>query len=131
MAHHARLLEEIVQVVLDEINAENNKDFQRSDWDFHFSRDTMTNESENIANEKIKAETQQIQVNTILNIAAAVGDEQTLKAICEIMDFDFEEIMNQLEQIEAEQDTANAKATLEGVVTDEPTAEDSSATIPE
>lgn len=125
------LLEEIVQVVLDEINKENNKDFQRSDWEFHFTRDTLTNETENIQNEKTKAETQQIQVNTILNVAANVGDEQTLKAICEILDWDFEELQDQIEQIQAEQDTANAMATLEGVVTDEPTAEDSSATVPE
>ena len=125
------LLEEIVKVVLDEINSENGTDFQLSDVEFVFSRDTITNETENISNEKVKAETQQIQVNTILNIAANVGDEQTLKAICEVMDWDYEDLKGQVEKMQEEQNTANAKATLEGVVTDEQTAETGSATVPE
>lgn len=124
------LLEEIVQVVLDEINAENKTDFKRSDWEFHFSRDTLTNETENIQNEKVKAETQQIQVNTILNIAANIGDEETLKAICEVMDIDYEEIKDKVPKPnEANDGLAEANATLEGVVTDERAAETGSETV--
>lgn len=125
------LLDQILKCVLNEINRDNDTDYQRSDVKFNFTRATMTNESENIQNEKVKAETQQIQVNTILNIAANVGDEQTLKAICDIMDFDYEELKGQVEQMHEERNTANAKAALEGVVTDEPTAEISTGTIPE
>ena len=127
----AFLEEHIIPLVLNEINEETGKGYQMTDIRFAFTRDTITNETENIQNEKVKAETKQIEVNTVLNIAANVGDEQTLKAICEIMDWDFEELKGQVDQIKEEQNTANAKAALEGVVTDEQKAEAGSGTIPE
>ena len=114
-----QILKQIIKVVLAEINKENKTDFQLSDIRFDFTRDVMTNETENIQNEKVKAETKQIEVNTILNIAANVGDEQTLKALCEIMEWDFEELKNQVEKMQEGQNTANAQAILEGVMTDE------------
>ena len=57
----------------------------------------MTNETENIANEKIKAETKQIEINTILNISAEIGDEKTLQLLCDSMDIDYEEIKDAIE----------------------------------
>ena len=118
-----QILKQIIKVVLAEINKENKTDYQLSDIRFDFTRDVMTNETENIQNEKVRAETKQIEVNTILNIAANVGDEQTLKALCEIMEWDFEELEGQVEKLKEEQDAANAKAMLEGVVTDGETEE--------
>ena len=106
------LLDDIIPVVLAEINAEEGTDYQRSDVEYHFERFTMTNETENIANEKAKAETKQIEVNTILNVAANVGDEQTLKAICDVMDWDFEELQGQIELLQEERATETAKMTL-------------------
>ena len=113
------LLEDIVKVVLAEINEEEGTDYQLSDVEINLERRTVTNESENIANEKVKAETKQIEVNTILNVAANVGDEQTLKAICEQMDWDFEELKDQIENMKEEQKTTDAQIALEGVVVDE------------
>ena len=123
------LLNSVVKCVLEEINKEYKKDFQRSDVKFVFTRETMTNETENIQNEKIKAETQQIQVNTILNVAANVGDDQTLKAICEVMDWDYKELQGEVEKLKEEQNTADARAMLEGVVTNEFQTETGSATV--
>jgi hypothetical protein len=114
---------------LAEINAEKKTDYQLSDIRFNFTRDIMTNETENIQNAKIEAETKQIEINTILNIAANVGDEQTLKAICELMECDFDELQGQVEKMREEQNTADARATLEGVVTDEQAAETGSTAI--
>ena len=54
-----------------------------------------------------------------------------MQAICDILEIDFEDVKDQVDEMQEEKDTANAKAKLEGVVTDEQTAEDSSATIPE
>ena len=53
-----------------------------------------------------------------MNIAVNVGDEQTLKAICEEMDWNFEELKGQLEKLQEEKSTADAKATLDGIVPD-------------
>lgn len=114
-----QVLKALCKVVLAEINAENKTDYQLSDIRFEFTRDVMVNETENIANDKIAAETRDVEINTILNIAANVGDEQTLKAICEVMEFDFEDLKGQLDQMNEPGNAADAKAILEGVVTDE------------
>jgi SPP1 family phage portal protein len=123
-----RFLKGIIKVVLDEINAKNGTDYQYTDVTVNFVPVIPTNEQENVQNAKTEAEAQQIRINTILNIAANVGDEQTLTAICEEMDWDFDDLKDQLEE---QNDTMTAMATLEGVVTDEQTAETGSTAIPE
>lgn len=120
-----QFLQPILQAVLDEINEKNGTDYQCSDVKIEFHHIIPTNEQENVQNAKTEAETQQIKINTILNIAASVGDEQALKAICDVMEWDFDELQSQLEQ----NDTIGAMATLEGVVTDEQKAETGSTAI--
>lgn len=115
-----KLLKEVVKIVLAEINAENGTDFQLSDVEFDFSRDIATNETENLQNERVKAETQQIQLNNILNIAASVGDEQTLKALCDVMEWDYEEIKGQVETAREDQNSPmKAREALDGIVPEE------------
>lgn len=126
-----KLLKEIIKIELAEINEENGTDFQMSDIKIDLTPDIPTNEAENLANEKVKAETQQIRINTVLNAAANIGDDAALQAICDILELDYEEIKDQVKKIQEEQSTAGAMATLEGVVTDEPKTEDSSGAIPE
>lgn len=117
-----KLLKSIVGVVLKEINDEFKTDYQISDIKpFAFERTLMTNESENVANEKIKAETKQIAINTILNVAVQIGDEEALRLICEELDIDFDEIKGELEKRKEEQSLIQAKNTLEEVdVEDDP-----------
>ena len=126
-----RFLKGIIRVVLDEINAKNGTDYQYSDVIVEFNPIIPTNEQENVQNAKTEAETQQIRINTILNIAANVGDEQTLKAICEEMDWEYDDLKDQLTKLNESQNTTDAMNLLEGVVTDEQTAETGTATIPE
>lgn len=114
-----RFLKGIIKVVLDEINQKNGTDYQYSDLTVGFHPVVPTNEQENAQNAKTEAETQQIRINTILNVAVNVGDEQTLKAICDEMDWDFDELEGQLEQMNEQQNTLNAMTALEGVVVDE------------
>lgn len=113
------ILNQIVEVVLAEINEEQGTDYQLTDIEYVFKRSIMTNESENIANEKIKAETKQIVINTILNVAAQIGEEKAVQLICEELDIDFEEIKIELEKRKEEQNLADAKAALEGVNVDD------------
>lgn len=126
-----RFFKPIIRVVLDEINQKNGTDYQYSDVEIKFKPVIPTNEQENVQNAKTEAETQQIRINTILNVAANVGDEQTLKAICEEMDWDFDEIQAEVEKMNEEANLNDAMNTLEGVVTDEQTAETGSTAIPE
>lgn len=109
-----KLLKEICKIVLQEINQENETDYQLSDIHFEFTRDIMTNETENIQNDLMKAQIKQIEVNTILNVAANIGDEEALRAICDILDLDFEAVQAQIEQA-AEDDLQNAMTTLDAV----------------
>lgn len=111
-----KLLKEIIKVVLAEINEVNGTDYQLSDIEFKFVHKIMVNETENIANERIKAEIKQIQVNTILNVAANIGDEEALKSICEVLDLDFEELKGQVEKMQEEQNLIEAQNALQGAV---------------
>lgn len=126
-----KLLKQVIKIKLAEINTKNGTDYQMSDIKIDLTPDIPTNESENIANEKIKAETQQIRINTILNVAVNIGDEEALKAICDELDLDYKTIKGKVERLKEEQNTANARATLEGVVTDEQAAEAGSGAVPE
>ena len=124
-----RFLKGIIKVVLDEINTKYGTDFQYSDVKIEFEHIVPTNEQENVQNALTEAQTEQMRVNTILNAATVIGDEETLKGICGILDLDFDELKGQLEKLNEEQSLANAQTMLEGVVTDEQTAETSTATI--
>ena len=124
-------LKNIIKVVLDEINAVNGTDYQSNDVRIEFEYIVPTNEQETVQNAYVEAQTENLRISTLLNVAAMAGDEQTLKAICEIMEWDFDELKGQLEKLNEEQNTVDAQATLEGVVTDEQTAEIDSAEVPE
>ena len=60
-----------------------------------------------------------------------IGDEEALKAICGILDLDFDDLKGQLGKLNEAKDTLEAQDTLEGVVTDEQQAEVGTETIPE
>ena len=121
-------LKGIIEVVLDEINTNNGTDYQYTDVKVDFQPVVPTNEQENAQNAKTEAETEQIRINTILNVATNIGDEQALKSICDILELDFDELKGKLEDPNS---VENAEATLEGVITDEQPAEISSTAIPE
>lgn len=113
-----RLLKQLIKIVLDEINLMNGTGYQITDVKINFERSIMTNETENTTNEKTEADTQQVRVNTILNIAAQIGDEQTLKALCDVMDWDYEELKDQVQK--EENTVADARKALDMVPPDEP-----------
>lgn len=112
-----RLLKQLVKVVLDEINKENSTDYQMSDVYFDFVREIMTNETENCTNDKTRADTQQVQINTILNVAATLDDETVVKSICEILEIDYEEIKEKLPK--QDYGTEQAQGILDGVQIEE------------
>ena len=125
-----RLLKKLLKVVLAEINEKNGTDYQIKDTYFDFKFKIPANETENIANEKVKAETQGIVLNNILNVAAQIGDEKTLQLICECLDIDYEDVKDRLQKMKEEPNTANAKALLNAVQTETET-ETTETTPPE
>lgn len=127
-----RFLKPIIKVVLDEINTKNGTDYQYSDVVVDFKPFLPTNESENASIAQIEAQTEQVKLNNVLSVASLIGDEEALKAVCGILDLDFDDLKGQLEKLNESQNTADAESTLDEVVTDdEQTAEIGAGTIPE
>jgi hypothetical protein len=110
------VLDDIVKVVLKEINEEHGKDYQITDIKYDFKRETMVNESENIQNEKVKAETEQLRINTLLNLVANIDDETLTRAICDELDFDYDEIKDKIAKMKDEQGLQGAKSTLNDLI---------------
>jgi SPP1 family phage portal protein len=99
-----QFLKKILKVVIAEINRIDGTDYQIKDVWFDFEREVMTNASDNALIEKTDAETQQVKLNSILNVAQALDNETVLQAICEILELDFEDVkMKVQEQDETEQ----------------------------
>jgi hypothetical protein len=91
-------LKKLVKVALQEINDINETEYQLNDVYFEFEREVMTNASDNAQIEKTEAETEQIKLNIILNAAARLDNDTVLQAICDLFDFDFEDVKAKVEQ---------------------------------
>lgn len=119
-----RLLKNLVKVVLEEINEAMGTAYQPADVTFNFERNIMVNEQENAQIELTKAQAKQVEINTILNVAATLDDETVLKNICAVMDIDYEEIKNNVPDAnEASNSLITAKSALNEVFTDDKTTD--------
>lgn len=114
-----QFLRKLLKVKLKEINAKNGTDYQLKDIRFEFKHEIMSNALENAQIALTEAQTEQLKVNTVLNVAAQIGDEAALKAICEALDLDFEEIKSKMKQLPEAPPTADARAALAAVVPEE------------
>ena len=91
-----QFLKKIVKVVLAEINKLDGTDYQMDDVYFDLKREIMTNATDNAQIEKIDAEKQQIQINTLLSLASVFDDETIIQNICDVIDLDYETIKGKL-----------------------------------
>ncbi len=117
-----QFLRKIIKVVLEEINANNDTDYQMKDVYFNFEREVMTNAQDNAAIELTNAQRQQVEINVLLGLAGTLDDETIVQSICDVLDIDYEEIKGKLPKKE-EQLINDAQTALDGVVTDEQAAE--------
>jgi len=110
-----QFLRKILKVVLKEINDNNGTDYQMKDVYFKFEREIITNASDNATIEKTDAEKQQIQINTLLNLAGTLDNETIVQNICEVLDINYEEIKSKLptDEVAATNEAANV---LDGIV---------------
>lgn len=113
-------LRKLIHVVLEEINREKNSAFTTEQVKIDFEREIMTNAEDNSNIDKINAEAQQIKINTLLSVALQIGDNETLRGICEVLDIDFEELKRELPD-KPEDETSNEEKALAalGVKVDE------------
>lgn len=113
-----RFLRRIVTVVIDEINEKGGADYQISDVYFKFTHEVMSNEQENKQNELTDAQRKQTEINILLGLANVLDDETIIRAICETLDLDYEEIKDKLPDDEANK-TEQAEHLLNNVVPDD------------
>lgn len=113
-----QFMRKIIKVVLDEINALNGTDYQLKDVYFDFEREVMTNATDNAAIDQVKAQTEQVKINTLLNLASTLDAETIVQLICDILDIDYEEIKAKL-PTPAEQETNDAAAAAAGIIPEE------------
>lgn len=117
------LMKKIVKVVLNEINEEHGKGYKHSDVKFDFTRTIPSNETENVENEKTKADTRNVEITTILNMAEVIGEEKVLRAICDVMDWEYDKLQAAITKAREEAGTTvrTAKSALHSLVPeDEP-----------
>lgn len=107
-----KFLKPIIKIVVDEINAVNGTDYQYSDVVIDFKHELIINDTETAQNSKTKADTEQVKLTNILNISSFIGDEETLRLICDTLDLDFEKIS---EQVKEKSDISTAKAILDDI----------------
>lgn len=87
-----QFLRKIVKCVLEEINSNLETDYSLNDVYFEFKREVMTNASDNAQIELTEAQTEQTKINTLLNVASAIGNESVAQEICDILDLDYDEV---------------------------------------
>ena len=68
------------------------------DIEINIVRETMVNENDVYENEKVQAETQKTLIGNILSAASRLDDDTVLKLLCEILELDYEEVKEKLEQ---------------------------------
>ena len=90
-------LKPMIQIALDEINATNGTNYTLKDVEVCLEREIPTNEKDNAEIEKYKAETKQIEVNIVLDAASKLDDETIIRALCDILDVDYEDIKDKIE----------------------------------
>ena len=87
-----------LSIVLDEINEEHHTAFEVEDVAIEINPVVPTNEKEDAEIEKIKAETRQIKVNTVLDAAAVIDEETLIEELCREMELEPEHVKKKLAQ---------------------------------
>lgn len=114
-----QFLRKMIKVALDEINAGMKTDYGMDDVYIKFEREVMTNAQDNAQIGLLDAQKQGQLLDNIMVAANALDEDTVLKAICEVLDLDYEEIKGKLKDMDEEGKTRQLLETLGGVVPDE------------
>lgn len=114
-----QFLRQLLKVALEEINEEFQTDYQMKDVKISFEREVMTNAQDNAQIELLDAQTQGQQLNNLMTAANALDDETILKAVCEVLDVDFEEVQAKVAKEIEEEQTQAAQEQLNSLTPDD------------
>ncbi len=111
-----KFLRQLLKPVIAEINEQNGTDYQVLDVYFYFEPEVMANATENAQNKLTEAQEQQTRINTLLGLAAYLGDEVLMQNVCEVLDLDYEELKGKFpDPDEAKNQLATVKEGLEDI----------------
>lgn len=91
-----KLMRKLIKVVLKEINEDADKDWQEKDVYLQFDREIITNELDNAQIANYEAQTQNVKINTLLNIATKLDNETLMQLVCDELQIDYEDIKDKL-----------------------------------
>lgn len=91
-----QFLRKILRVVLAEINERDGTDYQQKDVYFCFEPVIMSNAAENAQIAQTEAATQQVRIDTLLNLAAHLDNETLMRNICDVLELDYNELKDKL-----------------------------------
>ncbi len=114
-----QFLRKMVQVVLDEINEALDTHYTMSDVYLQFDREVMTNAQDNAQIELTDAQKQGQLLNNLMVAANILDSDTVLKAICEILDLDYEEVKAKIDEVDGEKQIQNVQQTLNKIVPDD------------
>ena len=112
-----QFMAKLVEVVLNEVNAQEKTDFQPSQVYYEFEHEIMSNALENAQIELTEAQRKQAEINTLLGLGSHLDNETVVQLICDQLEIDYEEIKGKLpDPEEAANSLAAAQSALGGVV---------------
>ena len=112
-----QFMRKLLKVVLAEINEVNKSDYSQDDVYFTFDREIITNAQENAQIELFEAQKKQTEINTLLNLAAHLGNEVMMELVFEQLDLPYEDYKDRLPKPE-ESDPYAAQDDLDAIETD-------------
>lgn len=93
-----KLIRQLLKAIVDDINRRFNTAYNYVDIDINIIRETMVNENDIANNEKIEAEKQGQLINNVFTAATRLDDDTVLKLLCDILELDYEEVKEKIEQ---------------------------------
>ena len=94
-----RMMQKVIQIVLDEINKAEKTNYTLSDVYMVFDRVVPSNELDNANIELINANRKQVEINTLLNVATKLDDDTILQNICDVLEIDYETVKEKVEDM--------------------------------
>ena len=114
-----QFLRKLVRVALDEINTALEADYQMEDVYIRFEREVMTNAQDNAQIELLNAQRQGQLINNLMTAAQDLDQETVLRALCEILELDYEEVKEKLDEMNEDKKTRQAEEALNRLVPDD------------
>jgi SPP1 family phage portal protein len=117
-ANVKKLIRELLEPVLHEINEKNKSGYTQEDVYIEFEREVITNELDNVQIELVEAQKRQTEIGTLLNIASKLDDVTLMELVFEQLDLNYEDYKDEIEAKakenmidinEASEELANAK----------------------